>query len=207
MTSEYRFGLPGAPCYVDDMKSVRRPATYDDLCKVPEHMVAEIIDGELVTSPRPAFPHARATSVLSRDLMGGFDGPPGGADAPGGWWFLFEPELHFGSDVVVPDVAGWRRERVPVIPNVAAFEQAPDWACEVVSPSTGRIDHGGKVRIYGREGVAHLWLLDPLLRTLEVYRHAEAQWVVAATYMGNEAIHAEPFAAVALTMRRWWLEA
>ena len=188
------------------MKSVRRPATYDDLCKVPEHMVAEIIEGELVTSPRPAFPHARAASVLNSELMGGFDGPPGGADAPGGWWFLFEPELHFGADVVVPDIAGWRRARVPVIPNVAASDQAPDWVCEVISPSTSRIDRGGKMRIYSREGVSHLWLLDPLARTLEVYRCENERWVVVATYAGDGAIRAEPFAAVALTMRRWWLE-
>ena len=189
------------------MKPVRRPATYDDLCKVPEPLVAEIIEGELITSPRPAFPHARAASVLGSDLMGGFDGPPGsGADAPGGWWFLDEPELHLSADVVVPDIAGWRRARVPVIPNVVAFEQAPNWVCEVISPSTGRIDRGGKMRIYSREGVSHLWLLDPLARTLEVYRCENARCEVIATYAGDEAIHAEPFYAVALTMRRWWLE-
>jgi Uma2 family endonuclease len=189
------------------VKSARRPATYDDLRKVPEHMVAEIIDGELITSPRPAFPHARAASVLGSDLMGGFDGPPGGIDAPGGWWFLDEPELHFGADVVVPDVAGWRRARVPVIPNVVAFEQAPDWVCEVISPSTAQTDRGSKMRIYGREGVSHLWLLDPLARTLEVYRRESERWVVAATYAGDAAVRAEPFEALSLTMRRWWLEA
>jgi Uma2 family endonuclease len=188
------------------MKSVRRPATYDDLCKAPEHMVAEIIEGELITSPRPAFPHARASSVLGGDLMGGFDGPPGGPDAPGGWWFLIEPELHFAADVIVPDIAGWRRERVPVIPNVAAFDLAPDWVCEVISPSTGRIDRGGKMRIYGRVGLSHLWLLDPLAHTLEVYRLAPDRWIAVANHTGDETIRAEPFEAVALVMRRWWLE-
>ena len=188
------------------MKPARRPATYDDLRKVPEQMVAEIIGGELITSPRPAFPHARAASVLATDLMGAFDGPLGGADAPGGWWFLFEPELHFGADVVVPDVAGWRRARVPVIPNVPAFDQAPDWVCEVISPSTARTDRAGKMRVYGREGVSHLWLLDPLARTLETYRLEDERWIVVATHAGDEAIHAEPFEAVALVMRRWWLE-
>lgn len=137
------------------MKPVRRPVTYDDLRRVPEHMVGEIIDGELITSPRPATPHARAAWVLGGDL-GDFDGPPGGADIPGGLWFLFEPELHFGTDVIVPDLAGWRRTRAPVIPNAAALTQAPDWVCEVLSPSTARVDRAYKMRIYAREGVAPL---------------------------------------------------
>jgi Uma2 family endonuclease len=188
------------------MKSARRSATYDDLCKVPEHKVAEIIDGELFTSPRPAFPHARATARLISDLGAGFDDPPGGSESPGGWWFLVEPELHFGADIVVPDLAGWRRERFPVVPNVVAFDQAPDWICEVVSASTVRIDRARKMRIYAREGVAHLWLLDPIARTLEIYRLEDGRWVVAATHGGDDAIRAEPFDAVALTMRRWWLE-
>src|SRR2546428_7257498 len=102
-------------------------------------MVAEIIDGELIVPPRPASPHARATSVLGVDLGGPFDRPPGDPAGAGGWWLLFEPELHLGPDVIVPDYAGWRRDRLPVLPNVAAFELAPDWVCEVVSPSTGAV--------------------------------------------------------------------
>ena len=187
------------------MKSARRPATYDDLCRVPEHLVAEIVGGELFTSPRPATPHARAAILVGRDL-GDFDGPPGGDDAPGGWWFLFEPELHFGADVLVPDLAGWRRERLPTIPNVAAMTLAPDWVCEVLSPSTARLDRARKMHVYAREGVAHLWLLDPIARVLESYRREEEHWVVAATYDGDATIRAEPFDALPLTMRRWWLE-
>jgi Uma2 family endonuclease len=187
------------------VKPVRRPATYDDLRQVPEHMVAEIIDGELITSPRPATPHARAAWVLGGDL-GDFDGPPGGPDAPGGWWFLFEPELHFGADVIVPDLAGWNRARLPVIPNTPAIEQAPDWVCEVLSPSTARVDRARKMRIYAREGVGHLWLLDPLARTLEIYRLVDGQWVVVAAHGGDDGIRAEPFEAVTLAMQRWWLE-
>ncbi len=188
------------------MKPGRRPATYDDLYQVPEHMVAEIIDGELVASPRPASPHARAASALGSTLFGDFDGPPGGADRPGGWWLLFEPELHFGADVVVPDLAGWRCERMPSIPNVAAFTLAPDWVCEVVSPSTARIDREGKMRIYARAGVMHLWLLDPLARTLEIYRLDEQCWTHVATHTGDAPVRALPFEAVELAVRRWWLE-
>ena len=189
------------------MAIAKRRATYEDLEKVPDTMVAELIDGDLITSPRPASPHARAGTALGSDLFGTFDGPPGGAAGkPGGWWILAKPELHLGSDVLVPDLAGWRRERMPVLPNVAAFTQAPDWACEVVSPSTGAIDRGRKMRIYAREGVGHLWIVDPIIRTLEVYRLEGDRWIVASTHGGSEGIPAEPFEAVTLDPARWWLD-
>lgn len=188
------------------MKSARRRATYEDLCKVPEYKVAEIIDGELIVSPRPASPHARAASAIGSDLFGAFDGPPGSTRGPGGWWILFEPELHFGADVIVPDLAGWRRERMPVLRDVAAFEQAPDWACEVVSPTTGRIDRARKMFIYAREEIGHLWMVDPLARTLEVYRLEGRRWIVASAHGDAEAVRAEPFEEVELAIVRWWLE-
>jgi len=183
----------------------RRRATYDDLCKVPDNLVAEILDGELFTSPRPASPHARAGSAVGSDLFGAFDRPPGDPKGPGGWWLLFEPELHLGEDVLVPDFAGWRREGMPVLPNVAVFRQAPQWVLEVVSPGTGRIDRVRKLPIYAREGVAHAWLVDPLARTLEVYRLKEGHWLLAATHGGDEIVRAEPFEAMELTLSRWWI--
>jgi Uma2 family endonuclease len=128
-------------------------------------MVAEIVDGELYTSPRPASPHALAASAIGQDLAP-FSRRPGSPAGPGGWWILDDPELHFGADVVVPDLAGWRHERMPSIPNVAYFELAPDWLCEVVSPSTGRLDRVRKMPVYGRAGVSHMWLVDPSTRTL-----------------------------------------
>jgi len=173
--------------------------------RVPDHLVAEIIDGELITTPRPASPHARAESVIGQDLSP-FDRRPGGPGGPGGWWTLVEPELHLGEDVIVPDLAGWRHERMPVIPNVAAFTLAPDWVCEVISPRTGRIDRSRKMGIYAREGVRHLWFVDPLARTLEVYRLEGDRWVVASTHGGAETVRAEPFEAVAIDIGRWWLE-
>jgi Uma2 family endonuclease len=188
------------------MDPARRPATYKDLLKVPDTMVAEILDGELYATPRPASPHARAASGVGGDLWGRFDGPPNGPGQPGGWWILFEPELHLEADVIVPDVAAWRREKMPVLANVAAFTQAPDWVCEVVSPTTAGADRVHKMRIYARESVGHLWLVDPLAKTLEVYRLDNGHWVVASTHAGGERVHAEPFAAAEIEMNRWWLE-
>ena len=180
-----------------------RPATYDDLLALPAHVVGEIIDGELHATPRPAPRHALAASVL-----GGEIGPPfhGGRGGPGGWWILFEPELHFDGDVLVPDLAGWRRSRMPSIPDTAYLTLAPDWVCEVISPSTGLIDRSRKMRIYAREDVAHLWLVEPLARTLEVYRRDDAgRWVVVENFGGDAVVRAEPFAAIELALARWWL--
>jgi len=189
------------------MAQPKRRATYEDLMRVPEWKVAEIIDGELIVSPRPATPHAYAGSAMSFDVGGSFHGPPGSPDRPGGWWILFEPELHFGDDVLVPDLAAWRLERLPVVPNAAFLTQAPDWVCEVISPSTGTVDRGRKMRIYAREGVAHLWFVEPLARTLEVYRLDEHErcWVVVENFGGDDVVRAVPFDAVALDLARWWL--
>src|SRR5206468_5389286 len=195
-----------AAWYGPAVTAPRRRATYADLLEVPEHLVAEIIDGELFTSPRPASPHPLAASAIGSALFDRFNGPPGGADAPGGWWILDEPELHLGDDVLVPDLAGWRRERMPVLPDVVGFTLAPDWVCEVISPSTAHIDRGRKLRVYAREQVAHLWFVDPLARTIEVYRLEGERWVVAGTYEGAGMLRLEPFAAVELDVSRWWRE-
>ena len=173
--------------------------------QVPDHLVAEIIDGELISSPRPASPYAWASTVLGQDL-GPLNGRAGGAGRPGGWWILHEPELHFGDDVLVPDLAAWRHDRMPTVPRVAYFTLAPDWVCEVISPSTGRIDRSRKMRICAREGVRHLWFVDPLARTLEVYRLEDGRWLVASTHGGDEVIRAEPFDAIEIGLERWWLD-
>ena len=183
----------------------KRRATYEDLMQVPDHLVAEIIDGELVASPRPASPHTWASSVIGQDL-GPCNGRPGSPDRPGGWWILDEPELHFRDDVLVPDLAAWRHERMPILPRVAFFTLAPDWVCEVVSPGTGRVDRSRKMGIYAREGIRNLWFVDPLARTLEVYRLEDGRWVVAATYGGDDVVRAEPFDAIAVGLERWQLE-
>ncbi|MBI4512372.1 MAG: Uma2 family endonuclease [Deltaproteobacteria bacterium] len=184
-----------------------KPATYDDILKLPDHVVGEILEGELFVSPRPAPPHAHATSVIGADVLGPFHRTPGGPGGPGGWWILDEPELHLRSDVLVPDLAGWRRERMPTLPTTAAFELAPDWACEVTSPSTVRIDRSRKMRIYRREKVAHLWLVDPLARLLEVFRLEDSRWFQVEAYGEDtpEKVRVEPFDAIELELSRWWV--
>jgi Uma2 family endonuclease len=126
-------------------------ATYEDVLNAPEHKVAEILDGELVLSPRPALRHSRAASRLGTLLGNPFDRGRGG---PGGWTLLYEPDLHLGEHVIVPDMGGWRLERLPSVPDAPWLDLAPDWVCEVLSPSTARIDRGRKLRIYAAAGVA-----------------------------------------------------
>jgi Uma2 family endonuclease len=182
-------------------KSARRPATYEDLMAVPDTLVAEILDGELVTHPRPAAPHARSASRLGMILGGPFDLGQGG---PGGWLILYEPELHLRSDVVVPDLAAWRRERMPEMPHTAAFELAPDWACEVLSPSTASVDRTVKMDIYAREQVAHLWLVHPVDRTVEAYGLEAGRWIVAGTWRDDARARIEPFGAIELDLATLW---
>ena len=170
---------------------------------MPDHLVAEILDGELYTSPRPAPRHADASSGLGGALRGPFDRGRGG---PGGWRILFEPELHLGRDVLVPDIAGWRRERLPQLPEEAYFSIAPDWICEVVSPSTAAMDRVKKLRIYARERVRHAWLVDPIARTLEVLRLEDGRWTIVSTWAGLATLRAEPFEALDLDLALLWEE-
>ncbi len=179
----------------------RPPATYNDLLTVPDHLVAEIVDGDLYASPRPSPRHAAASSGLDGALHGPFDKGRGG---PGGWRILFEPELHLGRDIVVPDLAGWRRERLPDLPEQAYFSVAPDWICEVVSPSTAALDRAKKLAVYARERVSHAWLADPLARTLEVLRLENGRWTIVSTSAGADIVRAEPFEAIELDLTLLW---
>lgn len=182
----------------------RKLATYEDLLALPEHLVGEILDGDLFALPRPSPRHALAASGLGAAVFDRF-AKPGGGDSPGGWWILYEPELHLDADILVPDIAGWRRERMTTLPEKAFFELAPDWCCEVLSPTTEAIDRGRKMKVYAREGVSHLWLVNPIHRTLEAYRLVAGRWTLLATFVGDAEVHAEPFEAIALDMSRWWL--
>lgn len=177
------------------------PATYQDVIDAPPNMVAELANGRLHLHPRPASRHARASFRMAGRLDTLF---PSGPDDPGGWHFAIEPELHFGTDVLVPDLAGWRRERMPVYPDAPFFTLAPDWACEILSPSTRRFDLTEKRALYGANGVAHLWLLDPDARTLETFRLAAGAWTLAAAFGEDDEVRAAPFETLAFPLAVLW---
>ncbi|MCC6552935.1 MAG: Uma2 family endonuclease [Polyangiaceae bacterium] len=186
-----------------------RRATYADLEAVPATKVAEIIRGTLYTFPRPAPRHAQASASVFGELFQPFNRGRGG---PGGWRILNEPELHFPDptaegeiDAVVPDIAGWRIERLPELPKTAHFTVAPDWICEVLSPSTAGVDRDEKMPLYAREGVRHAWLIDPVAQTLEVFvLGAGRRWSAAGVHRGDARVRAEPFDAVELDLAVLW---
>ncbi len=185
------------------MAPVKRPASYADVQALPEHLVGELIEGELIASPRPASLHSFAASGLGQ-LLAPFSKTGGRGGGPGGWWIVDEPELHFGANVLVPDLAGWQTARMPEYPDAPFFTLAPDWLCEVASPSTARLDRMRKLPLYAREGVSHAWIIDPALRTLEVLRRHEAHWIIVATHADDARVRAEPFAAVELDLGALW---
>jgi Uma2 family endonuclease len=180
----------------------RKVATYEDLLDLPPHTTGQILKGVLHVHPRPALPHVSVATGIGEEL-----GPPfrRGRGGPGGWLTLDEPELHLGDDIVVPDLGGWRRERA----NADAFDGAftvltPDWVCEVLSPSTARLDRGDKLDVYRREGVSHVWLVDPSLQTLEILRLDGPTYRLAATFAGDTPVRAEPFDAIELNLAALW---
>src|SRR5690242_4155421 len=181
--------------------AVRR-ATYQDVLDAPANKVAEIVGGILHVSPRRAKPHALAASALGGELI-----PPfrRGREGRGGWFIIDEPELHLEADVVVPDLAGWRCELMPVLTgDEPYFTLVPDWICEVLSPSTAKLDRAEKLPIYARAKVRHAWLVDPVLRTLEVLRLERGRWVLLDTYHDDARVRAEPFEVFELELDVLW---
>lgn len=182
-------------------ETLKQPATYADLEAVPPHLVAEIIDGDLVTHPRPVPRHGGATSALGAIVGGSYQFGNGG---PGGWIFVDEPELHLGPHVLVPDIAGWRRERLREPLTRAYFEIAPDWVCEAISPTTERYDKGVKRTIYAHYGVGHLWFVDPRVKSLEVFARQDRAWLLTHTFFEDEDVSAPPFEALKFSLGLLW---
>ena len=178
-----------------------RRATYQDVLDAPAHLVAEIINGTLHTHPRPASRHALATSRLGAELGTPFGK---GRDGPGGWWIIDEPELHLDDEIMVPDIAGWRRERMADYPDTAFFTLAPDWVCEVLSPSTRKVDLHEKRPLYALAGVGHLWLVDPIDRTLQAHDLLGGEWVLIATAKDNDPVSIRPFDAITFSLGDLW---
>jgi len=185
------------------MAKGKKPATYEDIEALPVGWVGEILEDELVAS-RPTLGHVHAVSMLIGILGKPFSL---GAGGPGGWWMIAKLEVHLGREIVVPDLAGWRRERLPRLPSPEEpfMTLAPDWVCEVLSPSSREVDRRRKLPLYHREGVTHAWLVDPLARTLEVFRREPSEWRLIATHAGAETVHTEPFDAVPLGLGVLWL--
>jgi Uma2 family endonuclease len=180
----------------------RKRASYEDVLRAPDTMVAEVVQGDLYLTPRPSKPHTYAASALGVELAGPFGRGKGG---PGGWIILDEPELHLGAEIIVPDLAGWRADRAPMAGDEPYFTVVPDWVCEVLSPKTGRLDRVKKLPLYAANEVRHAWIIDPLQRSLEVFRNEGGRWFVIATHADQEVVRVEPFDAVPLELAALWL--
>lgn len=184
------------------LPKIQRPATYQDVLDAPRHMVAELINGALHLQPRPRARHGFAASRLGIKVGGAFFDDNG--SGPGGWWIIDEPEMHLGDDVVVPDIAGWRRERMPEFPDTATIDLAPDWVCEVLSPSTRQFDLTEKREVYLREGVSHLWFVDPGARTLEAFERKDETWSLITALKDDDPVSVSPFDAIEFPLSALW---
>lgn len=186
---------------MSDAKPIKRNANYYDVQALPTPSVGELVDGDLYSSPRPAALHSYAASQLTAALISRL----GDRSRPGGWLVLAEPELHLGSDVVVPDLAAWRTDRAPRLDRDPAFlTVAPDWVCEALSPSTADLDRTKKMRVYARAGVGHAWLVDARARTLEVHRLEGSRFRLIETLEGSASVGIEPFEGISFELERLW---
>jgi Uma2 family endonuclease len=185
------------------MEPLRKPgATYQDVLDAPEEYVAELIAGELHLQPRPAKAHTFSASALGVEIGAKYQRGIGG---PGGWWILYEPELHFDPDVLVPDLAGWRQSGTPAFdPSVAYYAERPDWVCEVLCPSTARKDRVLKLDAYHRANVPWSWLVDPLAQTIEVFQWSDRGWLRTQTAEGPSRVALLPFEGVDLEIGAIW---
>lgn len=182
----------------------QKDTSYEDLFNIPENMTGEIISGELVVTPRPSRRHIFTCSSLGGTLM-----PPyqfGGPHGPGGWIIVIEPEVGFGRNILVPDLAGWRRERFPLSEDHNWISVPPDWVCEVLSPNTERRDKTEKIFIYARYQVSYLWFINPISKTLDVFRLEAGKWVVSGLFVENEKVRAEPFKEMEIDLNTLWLD-
>lgn len=185
------------------MQLAKRRSLYQQLLDLPDGLTGEVIDGQLHTQPRPAGPHAVAASRLGADIEGPYGRGRGG---PGGWWIIDEPEVHFVRDteVLVPDIAGWRRERMPQIPRDQRFEVVPDWVCEVLSPGTESKDRKVKMPLYARHGVHYAWIVNPADKVLEAYALEGGGWKAVGRFQGDDKVSFPPFGEIAVALGDLW---
>ncbi|MBF0102744.1 MAG: Uma2 family endonuclease [Desulfobacterales bacterium] len=179
-----------------------REVCYDDLYSIPNSMIGQIIDGDLIAMPRPTYRHSNVVSALEDEI-----GPSyrRGRNGPGGWIILFEPEIQFGKNILVPDLAGWKKEHLPSPPETNWCEVSPDWVCEVLSPSTIRIDRIKKMNIYAAYNVPYVWLIHPIDKTFEVFKLEHGRWILLSIHGENDKVRAEPFQEVEIDLNTlWW---
>ncbi len=183
--------------------ATKKPSLYEQLMCLPEGLTGEIINGQLRTQPRPAWPHSLAGSRLGADIEGPYGRGRGG---PGGWWIIDESEVHFMLDkeVIVPDIAGWRKERMPSPPEGHKIQVLPDWVCEIFSPSTKSADREEKMPLYAHYGVSYAWLVDPKTHTLEAYELVDAKWKPSGMFRDDDTISVAPFDAILIHLADLW---
>jgi Uma2 family endonuclease len=182
----------------------KKKVSYDDLYSIPENMTGEIIDGELIVTPRPSPKHSYTASTLVGEIV-----PPyrfGRGGGPGGWIILYEPEIMLGEQLLVPDFAGWRKERFPGVPKENWLSVPPDWVCEILSPNTARLDRVRKMPVYAQYQVAYLWLIDPVEKTLEAYRLESGKWLLLSSFAEDDRVCAEPFQEIEIELGNLWIE-
>ncbi|MBF0508339.1 MAG: Uma2 family endonuclease [Deltaproteobacteria bacterium] len=185
-------------------KPASKKATYEDLYGIPENTTGQIIDGELIVTPRPSRRHGFSATALGGAVTGPYQFGQGGGS--GGWIFIIAPEIGLGENILVPDLAGWKRERFPWQEEFNWISVAPNWVCEVLSPSTLRIDKVKKMHIYARHGIEHIWLIDPAAMFLEVFRLESGGWLLLGSYAENDKVRAEPFQEIEINLGDLWLE-
>lgn len=184
-----------------ELQKTRRKASYDDVLDAPPHKVAQVISGNLHLHPRPIGSHIMANAILCRKIATPFQDGIGG---PGGWWIVSEPEIHLEEDIVVPDIAGWRKEKLPKYPYGAFVTVSPDWVCEILSPSTKKVDLGDKWDVYAREGVSHIWFIDPGARSLEAFARVNGKWLMISALTGDDALLIPPFENISIPLSALW---
>lgn len=177
-------------------------ATYGDLYNIAENMTGEIIDGELIVTPRPSRKHVYTASALGMKIGSPYQFGEGGG--PGGWVILLEPEIGLGEQILVPDLAGWREERYPEEEPHNWISVPPDWVCEILSPSTARLDKVKKMPVYAQHGVPYLWLVEPIAKTLDVFELQNGRWVLLGSYVEDDKVRAVPFAEVEIDLAGLW---
>lgn len=182
---------------------LKRKAVYGDLLNIPDNWVGEIMNGEVIATPRPSGRHANAAAVLGGEIIPPFRLGRGG---PGGWVILMEPEVLMGENLLVPDLAGWRRERFAEWPRENWFSIIPDWICEILSPGTAQRDRIQKMRIYAESSVNHVWLIDPVIKTLEIFRLQGGKWLLLGSFSGEDRVRAEPFSEVEIPLVNLWID-